>query len=469
MDYNQSFYLPHVLAVITILILFIYYQYRGFRIKNNDDSLIVTQEAATPLYDAFNRQRVSNPVFVFESKQFVNDEPLKWDNKLYSGSGIINTYYENRASTIIGNTPGVSGHFIRQTYRSFDYRPGKSQQIMMTANLLNNYPSNGYAEGVTIRLGNYNDKNGLFFEYDEDTMYCVVRSYVSGSVVDTRVAQRDWNVDKMDGTGKSGIKVSWDKAQIYNIDFAWLGVGRVRFCLILKGIIFVVHEVISANISESVYMSKPSNPLRTELITTTASPGVSTEQICSSVATEDGSGNDIGIIRTQGVSNTINVPADGVNYVLQAFRLKEDNHSTIIPLNVHMFNMTDDNNNTVDTEWSLIFEPILTPAISESSWESVPGASGSLEYFESDATPGISASIGSSTVTISSDFTSSSGKKGGGNLSVADEITQNLLLLGKGISTPTSTGHRQILAITTKNLHASVTADMRSNLTWKEL
>lgn len=79
------------------------------------------------------------------------------------------------------------------------------------------------------------------------------------------MAQSAWNVDKLDGTGASGITVDPTKSQIFVFDFEWLGVGRVRTGLVVDGKIYYFHYFSHANVTNVVYMSTPNLPLRYEL------------------------------------------------------------------------------------------------------------------------------------------------------------------------------------------------------------
>ena len=56
-----------------------------------------------------------------------------------------------------------------------------------------------------------------FFEQNGTDLRVVIRDDGSGSVVDSVVSQANWNVDKLDGTGASGITIDTTKDNIYFI------------------------------------------------------------------------------------------------------------------------------------------------------------------------------------------------------------------------------------------------------------
>jgi hypothetical protein len=172
---------------------------------------------------------------------------------------------------------------IRQSRMYIPYQPGKSFLVKMTGVMGN------IKTGVRQRIGFFDAQNGLFFEQNGTALRVVRRSYTSGSAEDTAVAQSSWNIDKMDGTGDSGITLDMSKTQIFVIDFQWLGVGRVRFGFSINGKLYYVHEMVHANIETNVYISNPSLPCRYEIENTSATASSTyMDHICASVVSEGG-------------------------------------------------------------------------------------------------------------------------------------------------------------------------------------
>ena len=119
------------------------------------------------------------------------------------------------------STLNTAGKFTRQTFMRFNYQPGKSQLINMTFIL----DKSGGGTGVQRRVGIFDDDNGIFLEDDEGTIKAVIRSNATGTPVNTKVSQTSWNIDAMDGSGRSGITIDWTKSQILTIDYEWLEAG----------------------------------------------------------------------------------------------------------------------------------------------------------------------------------------------------------------------------------------------------
>ena len=137
------------------------------------------------------------------------------------------------------------------------------------------------------RIGLFDDQNGVFFDQVDGVLGVTIRSYTTGTAVDTHITEASWNIDKMDGTGVSGVTIDTTKTNIFIIDLQWLGVGRVRFGFDIDGMIFWCHEVNNANTRNVVYMSTPRLPIRYEVENTGASSALDDfRQICSTAIAE---------------------------------------------------------------------------------------------------------------------------------------------------------------------------------------
>ena len=130
-----------------------------------------------------------------------------------------------------------------------------------------------------------------------------MRSYVTGSVVDTSVAQASWNIDAMDGTGVSGVNLDATKAQIYVFDLEWLGVGRVRTGIVYGGNIYYVHQFINANSNTSTYMTRGSLPIRYQIDNDATTNGAGTLKMICATAISEGGFEPLGYPYTTGLSD----------------------------------------------------------------------------------------------------------------------------------------------------------------------
>lgn len=276
--------------------------------------------------DAFGRWRVSEAHTLFDSKLILDNAPLRWDDAATSGAGTSSTYNTNQASVTLAVSNVTAGTRTRQSKRRFGYQTGKSQFILLTGVF------GAAATGITRRIGYFDDQNGLFFEQTSAGMSVVRRTYVGGSASNNAVAQASWNLDKMNGSGPSGITLDFTKSQIMAIDFEWLGVGRVRMGWVVNGVICYCHQFLNANILTTVYMSVPNLPVRYEIVNDGTGGASSLVCICSAVQSEAGQeevGLTFGLNRGSTALTTLN---DADLYPLIALRYQTGR--TFVPIKI---------------------------------------------------------------------------------------------------------------------------------------
>jgi hypothetical protein len=264
--------------------------------------------------DAFGRLRVSNPLTLFDSSHRYRDNNL-WNHLVVgTGSTVGFVTAQGLINIGIGTTAGCS--VIRETTKVFAYQPGKSLLV------LNTFVMNPKKTNLRQRVGYFGADNGMYFEVDGNTSYFVEKSLSLGTT--TRVAQEDWNIDKLDGTGPSGVTLNPSKAQILWMDIEWLGVGSVRMGFVIDGAFIHCHTFHHANIIESTYITTASLPLRYEISNTGITTSTSNlKQICSSVISEGG-------YNLNGIQQAVGIPINsprtlgtaGTFYPVISLRLK---------------------------------------------------------------------------------------------------------------------------------------------------
>lgn len=314
--------------------------------------------------DAFGRLRVSQPYTLFDSQnRYAADNQF---NVATTGTGST-TFLSNEAAVQMAVTSGGVGSVTRQTYRSFPYQPGKGLLILATFVMDSSQSLN-----LTQRVGYYNDQNGVFFQRVDGTYSFVLRSYVTGSVSDARtVNQDDWNGDKLDGTGASGLTLDPSKAQILWMDFEWLGVGSVRCGFIINGEYIVCHTFNNANDITSVYMTTAILPVRYE-ISTSSALAASMKAICCSVVSEGGfeqTSVDHVARRTAVLSN---IDTAATFYPVVSIRLASGRlGSVVLPNRIQFLPLTSQN-----YEVALLKNPTLTGA----TWAATVPTDSNVEY-----------------------------------------------------------------------------------------
>ena len=230
--------------------------------------------------DAFGRLRVSDPFTLFDSSHRYADNGLWSQSVASSGSSAFNS---NEGCIDMTVTTASGSEVVRETNKVFAYQPGKSLLVM------NTFVFNPGKTGLRQRVGYFNTANGLFLELNGTTLSFVKRSSVTGSVVETAVTRTNWNVDKLDGSGPSGITLDITTAQIFWMDLEWLGVGNVRMGFVYNGQFVHCHTFQHANIATTTYITTACLPLRYEITNTASTVSSSTlKQICSTILSEGG-------------------------------------------------------------------------------------------------------------------------------------------------------------------------------------
>jgi len=231
--------------------------------------------------DAFGRLRTAAPLTLFDSSHRYKDNGL-WATS--SGTGGT-TSFDSNAGLVTLNTTTTSGsQIIRETTKVFSYQPGKSLLTMST------FVMNSAKAGLRQRVGYFGANNGIYLEQSGTSSPSFVeRSYVTGALTETRVAQSSWNIDPLNGTGPSGLTLDLTKAQILWMDVEWLGLGTVRIGFVINGKLIHCHSFHHSNLIASTYVTTASLPLRYEITNTATTASSSTlKQVCSTVVSEGG-------------------------------------------------------------------------------------------------------------------------------------------------------------------------------------
>lgn len=334
--------------------------------SNGNLQVVPTNTANSPLnvkfpstaLDAFGRLRTSHPESLFEAGFVVDDQPLLFSKALTTGGTI--TYNANKTSVDFATTTASGSKAVFQSKRYFSYHPGKSHLMIITGNL------GGMQTNIRKRAGLFDANNGVFFELNGNVANAVIRSKASGSVVDTVIPQSSWNIDKLDGTGASGIALDWSKQQLFFCDMQWLGSGSVRFGTIIGGNIIYAHQENHANISSTVWAQFAVWPFRFEIenLAAVASPGQGT-LTCMTLISEGGWGPE-GLLRT--VSNGTTAKAfSGAGSAIPILSLRKQSAYVTLPIKIEdlgaFANSADD----------FLIKVVMNPTLTGASWNNVSG------------------------------------------------------------------------------------------------
>ena len=86
--------------------------------------------------------------------------------------------------------------------------------------------------------------------------------------VETEWNQSDWNIDRCDGSGKTGYTLDPTKMQMFYMDYSWYGAGFVRWGFrALNGDVIYAHKIPNNNQNTEAYMRSGNLPARYEVNT----------------------------------------------------------------------------------------------------------------------------------------------------------------------------------------------------------
>jgi len=86
--------------------------------------------------------------------------------------------------------------------------------------------------------------------------------------VETEWKQSDWNIDRCDGTGKTGYTLDPTKMQMFYMDYSWYGAGFIRWGFrALDGDVIYAHKIPNNNQNTEAYMRSGNLPARYEVNT----------------------------------------------------------------------------------------------------------------------------------------------------------------------------------------------------------
>ena len=244
--------------------------------SNGDNKFFMHYPHTDGTLDAFEKLRVSEPRNVFEYT-FGAVLPATASNiweaaAVASGTAALTTnLYGVDLNTL---TTTGTGYWI-QSFAHTRYRAGISVLFRCTFNF------NDLISNVRQRVGMFTDSgtfpstagDGFYIEADGAAISCVRRySTTSTTGLEERTLQSNWNLDKLDGTGTSGVTIDWTKAQHFVVEYQWLGVGMIRFgfdCGGSDGVVFC-HEFTATNNITGPWCRTGSLPVRAEIYTTSA-------------------------------------------------------------------------------------------------------------------------------------------------------------------------------------------------------
>lgn len=208
--------------------------------------------------DLFHRLQTADPASVFDSKFEYEDQPLLWE-KITSSGGSAN-YSPALATVQLSITGAINSLAALQSYLYSYYQPGRAQLVRITFNGPNTLNST-----CETRIGIFDANNGVYYRKTGQNQHAFVIRSNLGFLSENVAPQANWNIDRLDGTGPSGITLDGIYSQILLIDAQWLGVGSVIVGFDIGGVAYPCHQFNHSNATQGLYTRTLTLPVRFEI------------------------------------------------------------------------------------------------------------------------------------------------------------------------------------------------------------
>lgn len=310
--------------------------------------------------DPFNRPYFIQPIEIGSTDHRLGKLPREWDEVLTGAATSVADLQEVSIKMTTGTD--ATDAVTRQTYRQFEYIRGNAQFCIISLN------PGGPAKANNERLwGMGDERNGVFFGIDQNGFKVLRRSYISGVTVDYPTYQQDFNGDRLDGTGPSGITIDLTKHQLFKIQFSWLGTNVIQFRYLIGGKQIIIHTINVANEISTPWSQSGSYPLHVQNKNTGIAPSPTTLSISCTAVYTAGSSKEISTYGA--VSTGVNPASIGVQpSVVAGIRLRPDRR--YIGLNAESYDLL-----PISGAGVAFYRIILRPTLNNATWTNFSEAS----------------------------------------------------------------------------------------------
>ena len=318
--------------------------------------------------DAFGRARMSQPLTLFDSFHKYKEHDKFCSANSATGSSIV---YDANSAAMLSTVGTANGNYVyRESTKTFAYQPGKSLQFLYS------FCFAPAQTGLRQRIGYFGAANGIYLELNGSTINFVIRSSSTGTLVENKIPQSSWNIDKLNGTGPSLLTLDISKVQIFWSDIEWLGVGTVRCGFVINGQFIHCHSFHHANLINTTYMTTAILPLRNEIENIAVTGNTSTMKVvCCSVISEGGyelRGEQFSA--GQLPNNAYTLTTAGVFYPVAAIRIRGDRPDAIVlPKNICVLGLTGNGSR-------IAYKIVNGATVTGGTWVDADTANSSVQY-----------------------------------------------------------------------------------------
>lgn len=312
---------------------------------------------------------VDQDVIFFNTFQYGKETDV-WDESTSTGGTAVHDPDNSGVTMTVTST--INSEVVRQTNNVVRYIPGRSASVSFSVRF------GTPVTGIRRRIGIFNEDNGFYFEDGGDgDYYCCVRNSTGGpggTPTLQRIPRAEWNGDKLDGTGPSGIVADPTAQQLVCFQYEWYGSGAIKFGWVINDELQIVHTIYSANILKTVWCRTPFLPIRIEIKNLTGGQASSTSfhQGSNSISIDGSRTQKLGIAENiQTPLTGVNLPAANTFYPVLSIRLKSTALQGIVLPTVFQANTLDNTD---------IFYEIVRNATLNGTWVDMPDTNSFTQY-----------------------------------------------------------------------------------------
>lgn len=421
------------------------YQTTDIRVNGDDNpngSLNVKLPTVT---DMTNRVRIAGPNKVLENVWQYDLQPRLWSTSTTGGGTASGPSQKDPAYAQLATTTASGDKVVLRTKRFLVYQPFRTHVLTM-AMILGPGKTN-----LVKRFGQYTNFNGWYFEHNGDSFYVGYRnnSFEPTGTIDTKIERADWNVDRLDGTGPSGLDIDdvLGNSLTFVIEYVWHGTQGIRYEIEYFDKLYPVHEVIWSATDVKPFSRSALLPINYEIENTGAVASSSTMLVGPTSFNIEGGEERVGSVFSIGNGATgVTASSTTVPNNIIAIRPKLqinsiNNRGSITPIAFQIF-----------TDADIYYEIKLQAVATNGTWTSVDSTS--ITEYSTDVT-----TLSFSGYTIGSGYVTGSNNRAG-NIAASFEDLEF-------VSIDTLNGAAQ-LAIIIQAYKISGNAVVRASLKWKE-
>lgn len=219
-----------------------------------EGSAYIRFSEGVPQLDSFGKLRTSGATLLGAYTILSDTVNLYFVSRVQNGATSVTNDIEG--AQILTNTTANGSLSIFSTNTYHTYIPGSSHLFLGT------FAMDLGKNNLVREWGIFDNDNGFFFREENNQLSVVIRSKSSGTIQEIEINQQNWNGDRVDGTGLSGMDLDITYDNLYWIDVQWLGGGRVRYGVYYNGERVVLHEHYHGNTSPFSLTQSANLPIR---------------------------------------------------------------------------------------------------------------------------------------------------------------------------------------------------------------